>query len=214
VLEYLDFLSPEVRSVRACNTVAVRRGRWHGYNTDIYGFLKGLEEKRFRPEGVDAAVIGAGGAARAVIYALIRRKARSIVILNRTRSKAKKLAAAFSRLGPRTSLEAARLSPDNVRRLLKGRRLIVNATRLGLGPHDPPPVETASFPKAARGALCYDLIYSARKTPFLSAAERRGYRTQDGRAMLLHQGAKAFRIWTGRTAPLGAMRRALSESHG
>lgn len=208
VLPFLDKTSPEVRLIGACNTVRINGSRWEGHNTDAYGFLKGLEEKKFHPKGKDVIVIGAGGAARAVIFVLLSQGVKSLVVLNRTLSKAEKLVRGFSSRFPDSLYGAARLDPENIRTFLPGKHLIVNTTSVGLKAGEGSPVSSKDFPRVTGRVLAYDLIYGPR-TSFLKIAQAKGCRTQDGLAMLLHQGAKAFEIWTGKKAPGGVMRKAL-----
>jgi shikimate dehydrogenase len=220
ILPFLDSVSSAVRQVGACNTVIVRKGRWRGENTDVYGFLKSLEEKKFNLREKDALVIGAGGAARAVIFALLSQGARSLVILNRTLSKARKLAEEFSRDYPDCLLGAASLTPENAKTFLAGKHLIVNTTTIGIRKSDPSPVAEKDFPKALfkkRQALVFDLVYppshaSNGQTELLRVAAKKGYAVQNGLTMLLYQGARAFELWTGRKAPVTVMRKALQNN--
>jgi shikimate dehydrogenase len=213
VLPYLDRASAGVRTIGACNTVIVKNGKWHGENTDVYGFLKGLELKRFNPKGKDAVLIGAGGAARAVSYGLLSKGVRSLVVLNPAFDfeRAEKLVCEFSKLFPDCLFGAAHLNDKNIKALLPGKDLIVNATILGLKKSDPSPVAPNQFPKAKPGALAYELVYGKR-TKFLTIAKQKGYKTQNGLAMLLHQGARAFELWTGQRAPVSVMKNALENA--
>jgi len=210
VLPFLDKMSPEVRGTGACNTVIVKRGLWHGENTDIYGFLKGLELKKFNPRGKDVALLGAGGAARALSFGLLSKGIRSLVVLNPAFDfeRAQKLIREFAKLFPKCLYGAAHLSDKNIKALLPGKDLIINATILGLKPKDPSPVSSSQLPRAKKKALAYDLIYSP-QTPFLKVAHGKGYATQNGLPMLLHQGARALSLWTGKKAPVKVMERAL-----
>ena len=207
-MPFLDTTSPEVKAVRACNTVVIKNGVWRGENTDGFGFLQGLKAKQFNVRGKEVAVLGAGGSSRAVIYTLLSEGIRSLIIFNRTLSKAKQLIHDFSRVFPDCLYGAATLEPKNLEALLPGKDLIVNTTSLGLKPNDPSPIREKDLPKAKRSALAYDLVYGGR-TEFLKLAKRKGYYLQDGSEMLLHQGARAFEIWTSQKAPLAVMKEAL-----
>jgi shikimate dehydrogenase len=208
VLKYLDTSSPEVKKVGACNTVIIRQGKWRGENTDIYGFLKGLEAKGFKARGREVAVLGSGGAARAVIYGLLSQKVKSLIIFNRTLKKAEDLVKIFSKQFPKALLGVATPTPRNFKALLPGKQLIVNTTSVGLSARDGSVIPGNVFPKAPKGALAYDLIYSA-DTKFLKAAKSRGWKVQSGKDMLLYQGARAWELWTGKRAPVKVMEKAL-----
>ena len=156
-----------------------------------------------RIRGSRVIVVGAGGSARAVLAALTDAGAVSIRIANRTRRRAVRLARIFATAG--TSIEAIGLDelarPDRVR----GVRLVVNTTSLGLHGEAFPAVAAR---ETAADCLFFDLVYG-RKTSFATTAVRTKRNACDGREMLLHQGAEAFRLWTGRPAPLAAMRQVL-----
>ncbi len=129
----LDRQTPEARAVGAVNTVYRRRGRWVGTNTDVYGFCRALEKDgRFRIAGAHAVVLGAGGAARAVVYGLASKKAARISILNRHPERARRMARDFRKFFPGIDFSVSRLSGEPFRRAFTTARLVVNATSLGL----------------------------------------------------------------------------------
>ncbi len=195
VLPLLDGVHPEARAIGAVNTVVNRGGRLIGHNTDAPGFLRSLEEAGVR--GRRALVLGAGGAARAVAYAL-KGAGWEVGVHNRTRSRAEALARAFGlEVVP---LEAARQAD-----------LVVNATSVGLDDPAATPLPAALFPP--RG-FAVDLVYRPLLTRFLAEAAAAGLGTVDGLGMLLWQGALAFELWTGERAPVGAMRAALRRALG
>lgn len=204
VLPLLDEMSPEAERAGAVNTVVFRRGRLVGENTDGRGFLRSLAGQA-RVRGGVAVLIGAGGSARAVGAALVAAGCRQVTIANRTVARAASLAARLAETGGvatrATGLDA--LADGDV---LGGATLVVNTTPLGLAGAGLRIRYAASPP----GCLFVDLVYGRRPTTFLRAAHRAGRRTLDGAGMLLHQGALAFEVWTGRRAPLGAMARALT----
>ncbi len=195
VLPFLDEVRPEARAIGAVNTVVNEGGRLIGHNTDAPGFLRSLEEAGVR--GRRAFLLGAGGAARAVAYAL-KGAGWEVWVHNRTRARAEALAAAFGlEVAP---LEAAREAD-----------LVVNATAVGLDDPASTPIPAAFLPRKGYAA---DLVYRPVKTRFLREAEAAGLAVVDGLGMLLWQGALAFRIWTGRPAPIEAMRRGLEDAFG
>lgn len=206
ILPLLDFCSPLARRVGAVNTVVNRGGQLWGDNTDVHGVVSALREARFRVRGKRAVVVGAGGAARAVIAALLEERVGEIIVVNRTPDRARALARRF-----RTASVPIHVSDPSVLQSpehLRGVGLVANTTSLGLAGERFFPMQPASTPPTC---LFFDLVYG-RETDFLQQAARAGRRTLDGLPMLLRQGARAFELWTGRTAPLAVMREALQKA--
>jgi shikimate dehydrogenase len=203
VIDFLDTVSARAQRAGAVNTILNHGGRLHGENTDIIGFQRALSAVRFRLRGARVLVVGAGGAARAVLTALHEGGARSVTIANRTTARARALAIAFG--GSRLRVDVARLAALRDVGRLAAFDLVVNATSVGL--HGEPFVPLSYGDTPAR-CLFADLLYG-RRTDFLCRADRAGRPTLDGLGMLLHQGAAAFSLWTGRRAPIATMRRAL-----
>jgi len=205
-LGLLDDVTPEARRIGAVNTITPVDGRLVGDNTDARGFLKSLEG-RIELGGAHVVLIGAGGSARAVGTALAMAGVTHVTIANRTLARAADLARRLEDAGPlRATVASLDALEDGVG--LSDVRLVVNTTSTGLG-NDPIPVRHGATP---HDCLFMDLVYGAQPTPFLRAAARGRRRTLDGSGMLLHQGALAFETWTGRPAPLDAMRRALGNA--
>ena len=194
VLDLLDGLDDAARAIGAVNTVVRAGGGLRGLNTDAPGFLAALADGGCDPSGRDVLVLGAGGAARAVVFALLGRGAR-VSVANRTLARAERLTETLG--GQALSLpEAQRLAPRVF--------LIVNTTSAGLqGGATPWP--QGPFP-ASGWAL--DITYRPLDTRFLRDAREAGCRTLDGLGMLVHQGALAFEAWTERPAPVAVMRAA------
>ena len=210
VMPYLDSVSREARMIGAVNTVVRKANRWYGENTDAYGFLKSLiEEAHWKSRGKSILILGAGGAARACVYALCRDGAKKVFILNRTVSKAKQLAGFFKRQFRGVQFEVYPLVPGRIRQLLASVDLVVHTTSLGLKSSDSPLVRKNYFPKAKGNRVAVDLIYNPPVTPFLRSARQAGWKTLNGLGMLLHQGARSFELWTGKKAPVEVMRKAL-----
>jgi shikimate dehydrogenase len=203
VIRWLDSVSPTARRAGAVNTIVHRNGQLHGDNTDIAGFLEALRDAKFQLRHRRALVIGAGGVARAVLTALAQGQAAAVTVANRTVPRARRLARVFR--SKTLQATAASLAALQDRELLAAVDLIVNATSVGLhGERFFPLAYAATRPSC----LFVDLIYRER-TDFLIRAEHAGRRVLDGRGMLLHQGAAAFRLWTGHAAPVAVMRAAL-----
>ncbi len=198
VISRLSETSPAVERVGACNTV-VRNGkphRWYGENTDISGFLHPLKDGLFGEElgSKKAAVIGAGGAARAVVYGL-QNMGFDILILNRTAAKAEKLAHEFG-------CRHASLGSESWDLLKLFSDLIVQTTALGMHPlEDRNPLEGYHW---SGSEVAYDLIYAPEKTRFLKSAEQAGCTTINGMPMLLEQGKGQYRLYTGSEYPADA----------
>jgi shikimate dehydrogenase len=205
----VDELSPEAASVGAVNTIVSRDGRLLGANTDGRGFLRSLQEEGgFVPRGRRAAILGAGGAARAVAWSLVEAGIAELLILNRTSERAELLADLVSRRMGVSALGLG-LGDRRTRAQLATCALLVNATPVGLHPTDPPPIE----PELLRPwLLVHDLIYRPRETALLREAKRLGCQVLGGLGMLLYQGALAFELWTGRKPPEQAMRMALLQA--
>lgn len=205
----VDELSPEAASVGAVNTIVSRDGRLLGANTDGQGFLRSLQEEGgFVPRGRRAAILGAGGAARAVAWSLVEAGIAELLILNRTSERAELLADVVSQ---RMGVLALGLGLGDPRApgQLAACALLVNATPVGLHPSDPSPIE----PELLRPwLLVHDLIYRPRETALLREAKRLGCQVLGGLGMLLYQGALAFELWTGRKPPEQAMRTALLQA--
>jgi len=196
VLPACSAVSGAACAIGAANTlVPDGDGGFRADNTDAEGFLRALDESApLDLAGRSALLIGAGGAARAVAFALAGRGAH-LLVSNRTPQRAEGLGelVAFDR----ESLDAAAADAD----------LVVNATSLGL--HDDAPPPGLPLRGLCSGQVVADVVYRPGGTAWLAAAARRGARTVDGLGMLLHQGAAAFAQWTGREPPVAAMRRAL-----
>lgn len=198
VADAVDELTPAAAALHAVNCVVpTGDGRLVGHNTDGIGFVDALAaDAGFDPAGRRCAVLGAGGAARAVVQALAVAGAAEVVVVNRT---------------PATAVVAAGLAGDRGRvgvpEDLTRADLVVNATSVGMGstdlPCDPGLVHA--------GQVVVDLVYDPVDTAWLQAARARGARAFDGVGMLVHQAAHAFSAWTGLEAPVGVMAAAARE---
>ncbi|MCL6447169.1 MAG: shikimate dehydrogenase [Armatimonadetes bacterium] len=210
VLPFLDELAPEAEIAGAVNTIVRQGGRLSGHNTDGAGFLRALAaDAGFAPEGKNVLVLGAGGAARAVSAALARAGAREIRIAGRTAQKAAALAREINeRVHGRA--RAIPWGEEDLLEVLPDVQLVVQATPVGMHPRpeDCPPFP---FQGLRSGHLVCDLIYHPPLTKFLARAKAAGARIMNGLGMLLYQGVLAFELWTGVSAPVEVMRRALAE---
>jgi shikimate dehydrogenase len=190
VLEHAHIVTDRAALIGAANTLIFRPDRKiHADNTDGYGFIENLRQGApgWRADAGPAAVLGAGGAARAVVTALLESGAPEVRIVNRTKPRAEALRADF---GPRVVVQDWAQST----RILDGAALLVNCTSLGMvGKGE----LKLSLDALSPDAVVTDLVYAPLKTPLLEAAEAMGCRTVDGLGMLLHQAVPAFERWFG-----------------
>lgn len=208
VIPFVDDLTATAKAVGAVNTIyRDGDGALVGENTDVAGCNRALTAHGVRLRGKRTLVIGAGGAARAVVFALLEAGAAEVTIANRTRAKATGLVDAFPDHGAR--VRAASLEVLEDREFLADRQLVVNSTSVGLKG-----AKFLAYDVGATGEGCvhFDLAYGDRPTAFIARASGAGRPVVDGRHMLLHQGAAAFKLFTGRRAPLAAMAAAIGIS--
>ncbi|GBD03311.1 Shikimate dehydrogenase (NADP(+)) [bacterium HR19] len=185
--------SDEVKFIGSANTLLFENGKIKCFNTDVFGFEKALEKKGYQIEGKKIAVIGAGGASRAVVFSSLKNKAKKITIFNRTKSKAEKIAEDMQTLSSKTEIEIKELKEIDIDEF----DIVVNATSLGWKDENLLDIfQKVKINKNKKEKkLFFDTIY--RKTPFLKEGEKLGYDTEDGKWMLVLQGAKSFEIWLG-----------------
>ena len=189
-LPLMELLDPAARRIGAVNTVVVKPdGALAGFNTDGAGFIGNLraEIPDWQAGTGPAAVLGAGGAARAIIDALVQNGVPGIILANRHRERAERLAKVF---GNKIKV----VDWDARNRGLAEAALLVNATSLGMEGNPPLELDLAALPASA--AVC-DIVYAPLETGLLKAAKARGLRIADGLGMLLHQARPAFEVWFG-----------------
>ena len=207
---YLDEVDRSAAMIGAVNTIINRNGRLIGHNTDGAGWLASLHEGGFDPGGKRVVLLGAGGAARAVSFTMVECGIRSLAIFDLIRDKAEKLMADLAQVSG-CLIAAGELTSGNLPVALAEADLLVNASPVGMFPNndDRPPVDPRQLNTAT---LVYDLVYNPPRTRLIRVAEARGCRVLGGAGMLLYQGALAFELWTGRKAPVEAMRQVLKEA--
>lgn len=210
IIPYLDTIDAQAAKIGAVNTVVNHKGTLIGYNTDALGFIHSLRnDLKFQPKGRNIFIVGAGGAGRAIGFALGKEKAETITFYDIHSPRAEKLAKALGCAFPLCSV-ASVATPT--RGDLSASSLVVNASNCGMKPDDPLPIDPKLLPK---GGVVYDIIYNPSPTKLIKAVKARGISGVNGLGMLLCQGALAFEIWTKRKAPVAAMRKALlKELHG
>lgn len=204
VMPLLGEIDDAAERVGAVNTIVSRGGRLSGFNTDIAGFIAALrEDGGLDPAGLRVGVLGAGGAARAVVWGLLAAGAARVLVLNRTVGRATGLVAELA--GERGSAAVLPADAGAAAGLLAGCDLLVNCTAVGMrhsGADTASPLPAEAIPP---GAFVADIVANPLQTPLLRAAAIRGCRTLGGLAMLVRQGAASFELWTGRPAPLEVM---------
>jgi shikimate dehydrogenase len=194
----------QARAVGAANTLWIAGGFLHATNTDVEGFLNNLDACAPQwDRGLDnAVVVGAGGAAHAVVYALLTRRLERITVVNRTPHRAEALRERF--------LERLQVAPwEQLNDLLGEATLLVNTTTLGMAGQ---PELGADVGRLPGHAIVADLVYVPLVTPLIKMAKAKGLRTADGLGMLLHQAVRGFELWFGRKPEVTAELRALAEA--
>lgn len=205
VMPLLDHVDRTAEDIGAVNTVVNEGGRLYGYNSDWMGAVRAIEEKAQLRRGMRAILVGAGGAGRAIAFAL-RRKGVGVRIFDRAREKAEALAGEMGLEfgGALAGLEVAK--PCDV---------IINATPIGSrasGHEGESVVPMALLDRMEKGSIAFDAVYLPYRTRFLDDAEKRGLVVVEGAGMLLHQAAFQVTAFTGKAAPVDTMRRALMAS--
>jgi shikimate dehydrogenase len=202
-------LDPGAAAAGCVNTVVNKGGRLKGYSTDGMGLARAVAESfGLAVAGTRFLFLGTGGAARATAVYFATVGAAEIILVNRTVSTAETLAAAITAAAPQCAVRCLPLAEVlAVARALDGMDCLIQSTSLGLHPGDPLPLDPGVLPPTL---AVMDMIYG--NTPFLQGARGRGCRTADGRGMLLYQGVRSFELWTGKPAPVEAMRAGLEQA--
>ena len=211
VIPLVDELTEAAEAIGAVNWIFNHDGKLVGHNTDGSGFLRALKEKAgFDPKGANAVVFGAGGAARAIIYALKTAGVNRLTIANRTVARAQALANDFSE--GRFKPTATGMTRDELTNYVPYANLLVNTTSLGMagGPAELATPATADMISA--DAVGYDAVYAPPITKFLREVEEAGGEPAGGMTMLVFQGIEGFEMATGKTAPVDTMFSAIEKA--
>ncbi|MFZ2356474.1 MAG: shikimate dehydrogenase [Candidatus Omnitrophota bacterium] len=208
VLPFLNSLSQEVKLIGAVNTIKrVMDDKLEGYNTDGDGFIKHLrQDLLFEPKNKKVAILGAGGASKAISVYLSIARVKSITIFDIDKLKAEILVNSLKEHFRKTDF---RLSTSVNGLNIKTSDLLVNATPIGMKDTEACLVNKELLHE---GMLVYDLIYNPKETKLLKLAKDRGAQVSNGLGMLLYQGARSFELWTQKTAPIEIMRQALNDA--
>ena len=208
IMPLLDALSEDAQRIRAVNTVVIASdGTMTGHNTDVTGFMAGFAARGIGLAGKRTVLIGAGGAARAALWGLLRSGVSSVCIGVRNLAKGKALCTDFAEDG---TLAVYCFDDPHFRDVLCTADIVVQTTPIGMSPQTDamPPVDPAAI---SPSAAVYDLIYTPAETAFLHAAAAHGCTTINGETMLVMQGGEAFSLWTGVRPNTDLMQRALRE---
>ncbi|NOY53867.1 MAG: shikimate dehydrogenase [Deltaproteobacteria bacterium] len=209
VIPLLDEISGTAERIGSVNTIRVREGKLKGFNTDAYGFETAL----FKDGGVSLSgkkifVMGAGGAARAVCFQSALSGAEELVIADVLAERAEALASAVAEAVPVCRISTCSVEMETIEKAVAGKDLFVNATPVGMKETDPPLIRVEWLEPST---TVFDVIYNPLETRLLREAKDRGLTVVNGIGMLVHQGALAFEIFTGRKPPVETMLQVLKE---
>ena len=180
VIPFLDDLEIS-KKVPSVNTIYKKKDKIIGTNTDIIGFVKSLQHIKYSVKGKKILILGAGGVTPSIIFALELLGSAAIMLSNRTKEKAENLKKLFPQL------ELVKWGD------IKNFDIIINTTSLGLAEDDKIPI---NYDQIETGKFFYDVVYNPKKTNFLSEAEKRGHKIENGKMMFIYQAQEAFRLWT------------------
>lgn len=201
--DYMDELDADANHIGAINTIAKARGRLCGYNSDVHGFGVPLELYRDNLEGGRAVIFGTGGATRAIIQSLRNFYVEDIILVSRNPSQKR---------GLLDEQDVHIESYDSWVAFAEDANIIINATPLGMEPHEEGCPVRVGEQDVLSEKICYDIVYKPLETTFLKYARQAGARTISGLEMLLHQGSKSFEIWTGKSFPVDVIRKELHDA--
>ncbi|MCG3399039.1 shikimate dehydrogenase [Staphylococcus massiliensis] len=197
IMSYLDVIDEASCAIGAVNTVKIENGKWIGYNTDGIGYVKGLIELDLHLKHRKILILGAGGASKGIAHALDKITEHKVTVANRTLSR-------FDSW----QLDVHTMSLNEAASELDQFDIVINTTPLGMKDNQELPIELTNL---KRGALVSDIVYTPSETPFLKAAKAQGNPIYNGLDMFVQQGAESFKIWTGHTADIEAMKNKVIE---
>lgn len=195
----------EVKFSGACNTLLYTASGYEGYNTDLYGMTKAIEtDFSIRLKDKEVILLGAGGAARAAAIACAKAGVKQLTLANRTLSKLNTIVASLNRLDRRPAVKTCQLPGELP--FTCDDLLIINATSLGLRPEDPAPADLRQLPSST---LVFDMIYNPARTALLRQGEALGMPVSNGLGMLVFQGERSLKIWSGKDPSANKMLKAV-----
>ena len=208
VIAMLDEVTEEAKAIGAVNTVVNKDGKLIGHNTDGAGYIRSLTlETGFEVKGKSVVLLGAGGAARGIVSAILGEGPAALTISNRTIEKAERLARDFEK---KTGIEikTSAMERDALLPYIEEADLLVNSTSLGMGAKVPFNTLVLSLDKLKKEAIVSDIVYKPLDTALLKSARREGLKVHKGLGMLIQQGALGFELWTGEKPSINVMTKA------
>ncbi|MDZ7659222.1 shikimate dehydrogenase [Fodinibius sp.] len=197
IADYMDNIDISAREIGAINTIVKNEYQLEGYNTDYAGFIEPLQPYEYELNGASAVIFGTGGAARAIVYGLAEMGMEELFLVSRTPSRITSY---------RDNRQVQIVSYDNWTSFAEEALLIVNATPLGMHPKiNSSPIRDQEK-QYLEAKICYDIVYNPVETKFLKQALKVGAQTIDGLEMLIQQGSKSFKLWTGHPFPVNIVR--------
>ena len=207
VLSYLDSIDPIAQKIRAVNTIKLEDGRIYGKNTDAEGFIRAIEDANIDISEMDVLLLGSGGAAKAVSYALIQ-KISKLTILNRTKPKATELANKLKKESE-IPIFTKKLEETTINDEIQKVDLVINATPVGMYPSQQESILSSNM--LHQDLIVFDLIYNPIETKLIKDARKVGCKTINGLDMLISQGALAFEWWTDKKPNTNLMKKKVIE---
>jgi len=201
MMKFLDEMDTTCKLIGAVNTVLNEDGKLKGYNTDMIGFLDPIKKKNLTIKDSQVLLLGAGGAARAIVTAMVKEKAGKITIVNRTLENANKLAEFAKKIGGNVDT----VSIQEANKLITDYKFIINSTSIGMR-NEPSPISTENISK---NSIVYDLVYQPINTDLIKKSKENGATIIYGYQMLLSQAACSFEIWHKMEAPYDVMKKTL-----
>jgi len=201
MMKFLDEMDTTCKVIGAVNTVLNEDGKLKGYNTDMIGFLDPIKKKNLIIKDSQVLLLGAGGAARAIVTAMVKEKAGKITIVNRTLENANKLAEFAKKIGGDVDI----VSIHEANKLITDYKFIINSTSIGMR-NEPSPISTENISK---DSIVYDIVYQPINTDLIKKSKENGATIIYGYEMLLSQAACSFEIWHKTEAPYDVMKKAL-----
>ena len=201
MMKFLDEMDTTCKVIGAVNTVLNDNGKLKGYNTDMIGFLAPIKKKNLTVKDSQVMLLGAGGAARAIVTAMVKEKASKITIVNRTQENANNLADLAKKIGGNVNT----VSMQEANKLIGDYKFIINSTSIGMR-NEPSPISTENIGK---DSIVYDIVYQPINTDFIKKSKENGATIIYGYEMLLSQAACSFEIWHKMEAPYDVMKKAL-----
>jgi shikimate dehydrogenase len=208
IKQYMDALTPEAELIGAVNTIFKKENKIIGHNTDGIGCLNALKEQGIDVKDKKIALLGAGGAARAIAFTIATHNPKKITIINRTVEKGLELS---NEIKNKLKVDISSDNYDNIKNILTECDILINTTSVGMKGKN---INQSLIHKdyLHEKITVMDIIYTPEKTKLLIDAEEKGCKIIKGIGMLVHQGAEAFKIWTNKEAPIDIMKKAVIEA--